>query len=167
MTVSHSCLYNEIPAWISLHIIWFSKLFFEIIEIIYSFLNVFNIIRDRFPDKKWVSDGYKNVYFMYNIDKILYDNLMIHSPPSCVYLHVILYHRQYPDTHWIPKWYHNHVYAMFMCCNPIHHISSDHYPYIYLDKYLLRPEYKPLHKYYLKMIWDIVMEGKLLLYLQY
>ena len=43
-----------------------------------------------------------------------------------------------------------------MCYNPINHIRSDNYPYLYQHKYLLRPEYKPLHHGYLKIFMNYI-----------
>ena len=39
---------------------------------------------------------------------------------------------------------------MILWCNPIHHSSSKHYPYLDPHKYLLRQWYKRLHHRYLK-----------------
>ena len=97
--------------------------------------------------------------FMYNIDTNLSDLFMMFVFPSCVYLHVIIHPRHFPDTHGIPKWCHHRISTMFLCCDSIHNGSSDHYPYLYLEKSWLRSEYKPLHDYYLKMTWNIVTEG--------
>ena len=94
---------------------------------ILNYLPIFRYHQIWFLYIELVSGVYNNLYFMYNIDTILSDHFRICYFPFFEHYHVMIHHRYYPGTLWIPKLCHCRLYTMFLNCNTIHHSSIDHF----------------------------------------